>query len=825
VRKVSSLITSANKIGVRMFTSATLSLVRTLKCFGFRSWLAALALFSLNPAQALPSGAYTDVATGANHACGVLATGLVQCWGENVYGQLGNNANVASSTAVDVIGVASALAVAAGYSHSCALIAGGSVKCWGSNDVGQLGDPTVSASPIAVSVTGMSNAIAISANRSTTCALQSSGTVACWGTVPGLGNAASAVEIAGMSGSTALSVGSDHICAVRSGQVWCQGANGSGQLGNNSTAPVTVPVQALGIATGATAVSAGDTHTCAVVSGAVYCWGNNAVGQIGDGALIGLRLSPTLVPGLSGVVAIEAKYSNSCAVLSGGALRCWGENSTGRLGNNTGIGSATPVAVHGISDAIRVSLGERFTCVLRTSGSVECWGANASGQLGNAAAFQSNVPVQVGNLTGATWVAAGFLGACAVSGGGALGCWGENRGDGGSAVNTGFPATVAGITTATSVSLGIGSSCVRLSSAALMCWGDNNFGELGTGNTTPSNVPVASVTGVSQVSGGGSFFCAIMSNFTNLSVKCWGQGVDGRLGNGADASSSVPVFTGIGGSTVIAGSPYPISVAAGFGHACAVVSTGAVKCWGFGGSGQIGTGTASSNVPITVAMPSGLAASQITAGYDHSCARLTDGRVACWGRNGSGQLGNGLLPSAAQSTPSFVVGISNAISVSAAARSYHTCALLNDGKVKCWGYNRTGQLGNGSTVSSSEPVFVAGISNATQIAVGAEFSCALLADTTVKCWGINQSGYLGDGNGPVSQLLPTPVQPSQCSMDIDGDGVVNPLTDGLLMTRAAAGMSGTTVTNNAIGAQATRRDWRGIRAYLNGPCGMSGLAP
>jgi alpha-tubulin suppressor-like RCC1 family protein len=813
---------SVTHVRARMFASVISNLIKALNRASVHPWLAALALFALNSAQALPPVVYTDVTTGSRHACGVLTTGSVQCWGANSSGQLGNNSSTVSSTAVDVIGVSNAVAVAAGGAHSCALIADGRVMCWGVNISGQLGDGTTTSRPTARYVLNITNATAISAssdvNGHTTCALLATGNVACWGNyLSGPTNITTPSVVAGLSGSTSISVSFTHLCAVRTGQVWCVGSNFYGQLGNNSTGSSTTPVQALGIATGATAVSAGSRHTCALVSGSVQCWGQNNAGQIGDGTIVGPRLSPTPVAGLSGVVSIAAGYATSCAVLSGGALRCWGENRSGQLGNSTGIGSTTPVAVHGIVDAVRIRLSEVFACLLRPPGTIDCWGENYDGSLGNGATLQSSVPVQVANLTGVTSVSAGSGGACAVSSGGTLRCWGVNRGDGAGTLNTGLPVPVAGITTAASVSVGVNASCALLNTNALMCWGDNSGGQLGTGNTTSSGTPVASVTGVNRVSTGSGHTCAIFSTFTSESVGCWGYGFDGQLGNGANGNSSVPVATGIIGSPLVSGNPYPIGVSAGGSHSCAVLSTGAVLCWGSGTLGQIGTNLSSSNVPRAVAMPSALAATHVVAGRTHSCARLSDGRVACWGDG--------------QSTASFVAGISNASSVAAAAlvlnvsTGGNTCAVLTDGKVMCWGGNANGQLGNGSTADSATPVFVTGISNATQVTVGTGFACARLADTTVKCWGDNSSGRLGDGNGAVFQLLPAPVLPSQCSMDIDGDGVVNPLTDGLLMTRAAAGMGGTTVTNNAVGSQATRRDWRGIRAYLQGPCGMAGLAP
>lgn len=173
-------------------------------------------------------------------------------------------------------------------------------------------------------------------------------------------------------------------------------------------------------------------------------------------------------------------------------------------------------------------------------------------------------------------------------------------------------------------------------------------------------------------------------------------------------------------------------VSAGFAHTCALVSTGEVKCWGDGGNGQLGNGkTEGQTTPVAVL---GLAATAIAieSGNAHSCALLADGRVKCWGGGSNGELGNGA--SDYQSTPVTVSGVNDAIAI--AAGGYHSCALLENGAVKCWGLGSWGQLGFGATESQLSPVNVVSLGGKVlAISAGTFHTCALLEDASVKCWG------------------------------------------------------------------------------------------
>lgn len=196
--------------------------------------------------------------------------------------------------------------------------------------------------------------------------------------------------------------------------------------------------------------------------------------------------------------------------------------------------------------------------------------------------------------------------------------------------------------------------------------------------------------------------------------------------------------------------PVATAAAAGQDHTCARLADGSVKCWGKNDYGQLGDGTlTSSSVPVKVG---GLATAVAVAnGSAHSCALLAAGTVQCWGRNQLGQLGSGTLTDSR--TPVTVSGITTATSL--AAGDNFTCARLTEGPVKCWGQNVSGQLGNGTTTSSSTPVTVGGITTATSVVSGTSHSCALLAGGTVQCWGTNASGWLG--NGTTSNFSATPV--------------------------------------------------------------------
>ncbi|MSP26072.1 MAG: hypothetical protein EXR75_13110 [Myxococcales bacterium] len=295
------------------------------------------------------------------------------------------------------------------------------------------------------------------------------------------------------------------------------------------------------------------------------------------------------------------------------------------------------------------------------------------------------------------------------------------------------------------LSLGRHTSCVGRSNGQLLCFGNNQYGQLGNGSTNHSNVPVpATVAGVVTVAVGRAATTHTCAGLADGTAKCWGNNGSGQLGNGTQTSFLLPVpVTNLTGV---------VGVAAGLSYSCAHLTAGNVKCWGGNAYGQLGTGnTTAQTVPVDT-LPSITNVVSLALGDGHSCALLTDKTMKCWGRNNYGQIGIGNTTT--QLMPVAVPGVANVKAI--AAGQYHTCALLEDTTALCWGYNVSGQLGNGTTLVQHSPVSVSGLTGAVAIAAGDFHSCAVLATGTATCWGQNSYGKLGDG-AAVNKNIPVPV--------------------------------------------------------------------
>lgn len=567
-----------------------------------------------------------------------------------------------------------------------------------------------------------------------------------WASAAGFGSASApnAGVAAVLAAATQVVAGDFHTCALTTaGGVKCWGQNSHFQLGDGTVTTHPTPVDVVGLASGVTALASGGYHTCALTAaGGVKCWGDNNFGQLGDGTLTN-RSVPVAVVGLaSGVIALTAHHNHTCVLTTAGGIKCWGSNGFGRLGDGTTTDRPKPVEVVGLaSGATALAAGDYHTCALTAADGVKCWGFNASGQLGDGTMIDRHTPVDVvGLASGVTALAGGGFHTCALTTGGGAKCWGRNDsgqvGDGTTAYRV-TPADVVGLADGvTALTAGYWHTCALAMTGGVRCWGNNIYGNLGDGTTTSQVTPVEVVglaSGMAALAAGNNHTCALTRAG---GAKCWGSNSSGQLGDGTMPNRLAPV-------DVVGLASGMTALAAGGYHTCTLTAAGGVKCWGNNTFGQLGDGTAI--IRATPGDVMGLAdgVATLMAGDFHTCALTTAGGVTCWGRNNTGQLGDGTLIS--RSAPVAVVGLTDGVTALVTGNN-HTCALTTAGGVKCWGSNASGQLGDGTMTDRVTPVDVVGLaSGMTGLGAGASHTCALTAAGGVKCWGRNTYGQLGDG--------------------------------------------------------------------------------
>lgn len=704
-------------------------------------------------------GSYTisSVAAGLSYSCAVTSQGTVRCWGDNVWGQLGDSTTVNRLTPVDVVDLADVESISAFHKHICALTSAGGVKCWGRNYHGELGDGTIDNRSRPVDVIGLADGVRqVSAGGFHTCAVLDNDELKCWGVNwhgqlgdGKLGNTELAPADSVALGETkvqAVATGKWHTCVLTTvGGVKCFGYNLQGQAGNGQAImdnPEASDV--IGLSSGVKALALGEIHSCALMlDGKVKCWGDNTQGQLGDGSSEIRQVMPVDVSGLSNVIAITAGSYHTCALLEDGQVRCWGDNWAGQVGDGTNVAHNTPVTITGLPlDAVDITAGDSHTCAVLINGRAMCWGANSFGQVGKGtSAMHMQAGVPVGMTSGIHEIAAGLLHTCVLTDEGAVKCWGQNDfgqlGDG-TMTDHLTPVDVVGLQSGvTAISAGYFHTCALVDHTA-RCWGYNRDGQLGDSTRETRLTPVR-VQGINYnpttIATGAEHTCVTVDG----QVMCWGNNDAGQLGNESFSTKDEPVLVhNLGGL-------WMEKVVAGEDHTCAYSSQGALKCWGYNFYGQLGNVNADRwNKPSTVeGISGGLTA--LTAGRGHTCA-VVDGGAWCWGFNANGQVGNGSLTN--QSYPQPVSGLSSGV-VDIRAGGLFTCALLEDGTLKCWGDNWQGELGDGTTYSRYVPVdsLAAGFGNI-GLAMGDVHACVLTSSGGVKCWGSNHGGQIGDGIPP-----------------------------------------------------------------------------
>ena len=734
----------------------------------------------LTPMTAEAATSPTTISSVSSNGCVLLSDGNVDCFQNGTAGASQNVAAVSGSCQIkktqDIecyddsivsfkpLPELKAISISAdGTGSGCAALVDGSVDCWFWN----LGNPDISV------VSGISNAVQVSATVMggiRGCALLSDATVKCWGNYLTPNNSAAPVNIDELSALnvTSISVSGNSACAViDDGTVWCWGENASGQLGRTATGGLgqnyaySGPLKVEGISDVKTVTvgASGDiigeewnlaTTTCALTnSGSVYCWGYDRYREGYSDSLPPLsasRSTPQLLRNLNSSTVkffyfLDYTRQAPCAVMSDESVACWTA-----INWSGGESCDLWLAVSTCSDAtLRFNVGmlkdPPFVPTLDSATT------NADGSI-SATWSQStdlNSPSTDGYLvrgvaTGSNLAISSVFGGgdnsmCGILSDTSVACWGNDTDftnsvtgslfGGKGMIHSAIPVLVNGLQNATQLAVGSGAACALLRDQTVSCWGSNGRGELGIGvrdsqGTVYGVTPLNSLSSVTQIAGDGySKFCAISTG----KVYCWGGSPTG----GTISPVEVPLITNAK------------QVSLGWASACALITDGTVRCWGvntgthleFNVDGMLGDGTTvdSLTTPTTVV---GLSdAISIAASAGSVCALEADGTVVCWGGNINGELGTQNLVGNAYSTlPVIVPGIPKAVSLS--ALQYGTCALDVAGTPYCWGWP-VGFLNGGPTAVTS-------LAPALNIAGSLNNICS-----TTKCIGSNMHGVRGNG--------------------------------------------------------------------------------
>ena len=432
-------------------------------------------------------------------------------------------------------------------------------------------------------------------------------------------------------------------------------------------------------------VAVGARHACWVYSdGQMACSGNNQYGQLGYVAtgscasFCGGACSqfPRFVPDVTDAVSVAASADSTCIIRRSGALWCFGANNYGQLGDGTNTPRAFPTPVRGLANVTQVGLGTRHGCALTADGTAHCWtlgfnigfGPSALEVNGSGDASQHALPVTVVTAGGAPLV------------------------------------------NITEISVGAYHSCA-IAGGLVYCWGANNVGQLGTANTVPAGVatavPMSLLSNVAHIAAGDSHTCAVTMDHR---VFCWGANNEGQIGGTPDSGAHAapmmrPALTGT-----------PTGIYAGGNRTCAVFADETARCWGEFASGALGdngmTTMSTRGGPVPLLEPSLAPLAGVrqialghAASYGSACGAnalsgcaLTAGDVSCWGDSGTGQSGTGMSTALMVATPTLSPRAGTAppsvapqlTALQVAPGGAHTCALLIDRTVSCWGLGKRG---------------------------------------------------------------------------------------------------------------------------------------
>lgn len=542
------------------------------------------------------AGKVAQFATGTNFVCVLLLDGQVYCWGNNANGILDQPDMTTSQKPIKINRLSAEVkTLVAGHDHACALLINNNVECWGSNKYGQLGVGTVYTSSIIFTDTtftkvyGLNDTITdLVAGSDGTCIINQQGKAKCWGQSRERGLIAT--ELKEIKGKVlSLSLGRKHSCAItETGTAWCWGDNTYGQLANDANTFTNDLGLVQGITQPIISIATGYEHTCAVLADhQVRCWGRNYSGVLGIGNSIKIPLHPTAT--LDGPVK---DLKGLCALTITGSVYCWGYNHASRLESVPNNIKYYAGKIQSLGDDnVALATGVDHGCAAPKAGGVKCWGSNRYGQLGDNGFFNSTAAISVQGISEpVTALAAGPYYTCALTQVGQVKCWGRNnfqlfQANGPEVI---YEAVLVENTPPDIKSIVAGELhvCVLTQQEAVHCWGSNDSGQLGLGDNQ-RHQGIVSVPTLEQ---------------------------DVKL------------------------------IAAGLYHTCALLNTGAVKCWGSNYVSQITTKDPTCysvcNFPTLVSWVKS-SAIRVTASGDSTCIQTSDYVVLCngvkWG-SGSDRL-------------------------------------------------------------------------------------------------------------------------------------------------------------------------------------------
>jgi alpha-tubulin suppressor-like RCC1 family protein len=487
---------------------------------------------------------------------------------------------------------------------------------------------------------------------------------------------------------------------------------------------------------------------------------------------------------------IAVGFAHSCALTKDGDAYCWGYNANGQLGTkNNPVSSSpdllsstvpVPVTKTGVlagKKLVSLTAGDAFTCALDSSGIAYCWGANGVYQLGSGSGAANSVdPVLVSGGKRFSMISAGDSFVCGLDTNGAAYCWGYGLGAVGQAGATANLNTATAVKTTglsgrvfSDIESGPSHACmIQKDGKEMYCWGRNTSGELGQGNTTATTAVVAvpmtgALNGKSLVSStlGGNSTCVVE---TLGGIYCWGGNSVGQAGQGTVGGNILAptLVPGTGAGTALQFNDVDTYGAT----VCATTTASTLYCWGNNNYGQLGlSNTTNLSTPTRVITTGDLKNKEMSAisiGSNHVCATDDDGAAYCWGANGYGQLGVGTTVS----TSTVPVSLTPHFTQVSAGR-FVTCAVSAAGAGYCWGDNTYATVGNGASGGSIStpsvlPTLTGGLAGQrlASIAVGERQACALTAAGKVFCWGSQNYGEIGVNSLTGARLVPTQITDS-----------------------------------------------------------------